>query len=255
MDNRKLLWGKDLRTPVNYPVKYTITVKFRNPLIKKLISLVHRIILIVLYIYENFLLHRKIDINSRFFENTFAIKNIIVYNCHSILDLGSAESDFPLCIYALGKDVTAFDYRDYPFTKNIKGNILKIRDESKRFGKYDCITSISTIEHIGLGAYEDPVQDIDIFKTLQNILSCIKNGGLFIITLPITSDETFIRKSPYEIVYNYDDFRRYIKHLDCDIVDQVLIKYDDEKSEKYKMIPSEELEHNGIYMVALRKKK
>ncbi len=49
--------------------------------------------------------------------------------------------------------------------------------------KYDCIVSISTLEHIG---YDEEVKDSSkILRTITNLKSMIKEGGKMIITVPL----------------------------------------------------------------------
>jgi ubiquinone/menaquinone biosynthesis C-methylase UbiE len=99
-----------------------------------------------------------------------------------ILDVGCSGSMFPLIMKSLGHNVSGVDIR--PCKSNInffQYDICLIFWEDNRF---DIITAISTIEHIGLkGRYGVNEESTD-FKAIQTIYRILKPGGMFYMTVP-----------------------------------------------------------------------
>jgi SAM-dependent methyltransferase len=130
---------------------------------------------------------KKVHVNERIAEIPFALNAIsrLPQNA-AVLDIGCAESLLPLYLSYSGVNVTGLDCRDYPYTapnfKFLKGNILKLPFDNNSF---DAVTCISTIEHIGIGFYDDPKQnsaaDALAMKEIQRVL---KSAGYLILSVP-----------------------------------------------------------------------
>lgn len=72
----------------------------------------------------------------------------------AILDIGSAESTFPLSAASLGFHVTAIDPRPLPYSHpNLESHAVLLEAWDAPAGSFDAAFLISTIEHVGLGAY------------------------------------------------------------------------------------------------------
>jgi len=103
----------------------------------------------------------------------------------SILDFGCMEDLLPIHLASLGYNITGLDFRSYPFTHPnflfIQADILSWEPPEE---KYDCVISISTIEHVGLGGYGDPVFEDGDKIAVQKLFTAIKKGGRLIITVP-----------------------------------------------------------------------
>jgi len=130
---------------------------------------------------------KKVLINERIVEIPFAIEalNAARKGCR-ILDLGCMESMLPLFISTLGYEVTGFDFRKYPYKfpnfTFVQGSVMNLPFADSHF---DAVTCVSTIEHIGIGFYNDPKEgdspDIAGIKEARRVL---KPKGLLILTVP-----------------------------------------------------------------------
>jgi len=101
-----------------------------------------------------------------------------------VLDVGCFYSNFPIQLASMGFKVIGLDLQDYEFThpnfKFVKGDIRTIEFKEK----FDIVTSISTIEHIGLGFYKEE-KDLDgDRKSILAIRKLLKPKGLTFITVP-----------------------------------------------------------------------
>jgi len=136
---------------------------------------------------------KKALLNERIVEIPFAIDALAgIAKSSRVLDLGCMESVLPLFLASLGYQVTGFDFRKYPYSvpnfKFVQGSIFNLPFEK---GSFDALTCVSTIEHIGIGFYSDPKDDLssDVQGMLE-IKRVLKPGGLLILTVPF--GKTFI---------------------------------------------------------------
>jgi hypothetical protein len=103
-----------------------------------------------------------------------------------VLDFGGYESLLPLTLAALGHQVTVLDQRAYPFrapgleavTADLFGQHVLPKES------FDVVISISTIEHLGLGGYQDvQVPDGDS-RGVERLWRLIRPGGRLLATVP-----------------------------------------------------------------------
>ena len=112
-------------------------------------------------------------------------------NSTEILDFGCVEDLLPLHLCALGYSVTGMDFRPYPFThpnfKFIQADILTWDPPAEVF---DTIISSSTIEHVGLSYYGDPVSVDGDKIAVEKLFQALKKGGDLLVTLPAGKNAT-----------------------------------------------------------------
>jgi SAM-dependent methyltransferase len=134
--------------------------------------------------FEKFV--KWVFINERMVEIPFVLQNIPSDKSIAILDLGSTESSLPLHLSNLGYKVEAVDFRNSPYTHpNLhwtKADICQLPFNAESF---DVVTCVSTLEHIGLGFYEDPqmIQNADA-RAMEQIRRVLKKGGILLLTVP-----------------------------------------------------------------------
>jgi SAM-dependent methyltransferase len=101
-----------------------------------------------------------------------------------ILDIRGSESHMARTLAELGFDVTVIDINDVRSggAKFIRANILEHEFPE---GDFDIIIAISTVEHVGLPAYEQTLLDEDgDIKAMAKIHRWLREGGFAIVTLP-----------------------------------------------------------------------
>ena len=124
-----------------------------------------------------------------------------------VLDVGSTES---LLIYELlhrGYEVEGIDQRPYQ-EKNLNTTIMDILKPYSILDMWDYIIAISTIEHIGLGAYSDKKVENGDRLAVENIYKFLRFNGYFIITVPNKHLGTDTGRE-----YSYQDFEKLIEGL------------------------------------------
>ena len=119
-----------------------------------------------------------------------------------ILDFGCTRSWMSLSLASLGHEVYGIDLRDFHFQHQSfifqKINILDFEIRN-----FDFVISLSTLEHVGLGAYGEKYDQQALSKVVNKINWLIKPGGRFILTLPVgipSSDQFEKSFSPDEII-------------------------------------------------------
>jgi SAM-dependent methyltransferase len=125
--------------------------------------------------------------SDRYIEYNFVSKNL---PRGKILDVGCAGSYFPLIISGLGYQVWGMDIREYsilnkltfPYFNFLKEDITKTSLPSECF---DAVSSISTIEHIGIpGRYGATVSERGDLTALKEMKRVLKKNGVLLLTFP-----------------------------------------------------------------------
>jgi len=127
------------------------------------------------------------DISSeRFIEYPWVFKNL-GSKTSKVLDVGSTGSYFPLALACLGYKVYVIDVRPYEYRSlhpNLKDVIGDIRHTQFSNNFFDVVTAISTIEHIGLGRYGDPIDKEGDKRAVREIKRILKPKGKLLLTVP-----------------------------------------------------------------------
>jgi len=101
-----------------------------------------------------------------------------------VMDVGCYYSNFPIQLASMGFSVTGVDLEDYQLThpnfKFVKGDVTRLKFKDK----FDIVTSVSTIEHVGLGYYKDNEDTQNDVDAIFNMARYMKKGGRMIITVP-----------------------------------------------------------------------
>lgn len=239
----KKVWNSLKITPVNTSVVYAL--KNKSFLTRKLSGIALK------YIIKN--TFSKINLNPRYYENAFVYENVInlLKKGARILDIGSAESEVPLYFMAMGYDITAFDQREYPFSKSVQGDAHSL---SSLFpaGNFQALTVISTIEHIGIGAYGDPKSNAGYLDLIAEWKKVIAPGGYLFLTLPVTSAEG--RKEPGQWVENIENLKKMIPDTKGILLKEKLIRENPALSNGWEEIPASASVsfYTGVYMCIIQ---
>ncbi|OGF24904.1 hypothetical protein A2331_06070 [Candidatus Falkowbacteria bacterium RIFOXYB2_FULL_34_18] len=159
-------------------------------------------------------------VSDRDFEYPWVIKNVDIKEGR-LLDVGSAYSDLLFDLLPQKIEISAIDLNNFSKNKNIQFVIGDIRKTDFRDNYFDCITCVSTLEHIGVigryGSDEDPRGDIRAVKEMHRIL---KRGGALLVTVPYGIRDVL----PINKLYNKERIEILLK--DFDILEQKYLKYD-----------------------------
>jgi hypothetical protein len=123
----------------------------------------------------------------------------------AVLDVGSCESMLAVELASLGLDVTALDPRTYPFrhpnVEVVSSTVEQWRGPDRPF---DLITCVSTLEHLGVGAYGQEVSDDADLMAMALFRKWLAVDGEVLITVPYGAP----RVDEFQRVYDEDGIRR-----------------------------------------------
>jgi SAM-dependent methyltransferase len=106
----------------------------------------------------------------------------------NILEVGCCDTDFMERAQQAGARVEGIDWRprQKPHVDAREANVLTVEHHSDF--NYDAIVSLSTIEHIGLGRYGDPVDEYGDIKAVQRLRDWLRDDGFFYFDVPYTPE-------------------------------------------------------------------
>lgn len=123
-------------------------------------------------------------VNERIIEIPFVFSELNAYEKPlKILDFGCTRSWLAVSLASLGHRVYGIDLRDYPFEhENLvftKQNILDFEEKD-----FDIITAVSSVEHVGLGAYGEDYNPKGLEDVIVKMKKLIVEKGKLILTVP-----------------------------------------------------------------------
>ena len=126
-----------------------------------------------------------------------------------ILDVGCRYSNLVLQTASLGYNTYGIDLSPYPYTHpNLKILTGDIRNTKFKSGFFDCVTAISTIEHIGLGFYENsPRDEKGDLKSVNEIHRILNKKGRLIFSAPFGKSAVTLTYR----VYDQDSLKQLFK--------------------------------------------
>lgn len=137
---------------------------------------------------------RRTILNERIIEYPYVFWQLSRHpQIRTILDIGSAFSLLPIQMATLGYKVTGLDIFDSGDTHHpgFVQVVSDLFDNQLPADSFDCVVSISTIEHMGFGVFGDkviPDADVRAFEIVHRLL---KPGGVAIITVPVVDPTNY----------------------------------------------------------------
>ena len=123
--------------------------------------------------------------NERVVEFPYAVRALgVVPSGGRVLDVGSAESTLAFSLACLGYVVTAVDPRGYPFEHPRLQVVAGAVEDLGDGGDYDAVVCLSTIEHIGVGAYGQSESERADLQAMRRLRELAKPGALLVLTTP-----------------------------------------------------------------------
>jgi SAM-dependent methyltransferase len=175
--------GTNFKVSYAYPLGYPIKVVIRSFGIRALLGWLFQKYAATHKTEEVLISERIVELplTHQWFGNSFRDSKV------EVLEIGHVASSMSLEFASLGHKVTGIDLRSYKFTHpnltSLTGDFLEY--EFKK--SFDCIYSLSTIEHFGFTNRYDNKEDIDNHldeDAFAKIASLLKDSGRAIISVP-----------------------------------------------------------------------
>jgi 2-polyprenyl-3-methyl-5-hydroxy-6-metoxy-1,4-benzoquinol methylase len=124
------------------------------------------------------------DVNERVGEVPYVFGRLATLPRGSkVLDVGCCESIVSFSLASMGYSVTALDPRPYPFEHpNLR--VVTMGAEDFDEGDFDAVVLLSTIEHLGVGAYGlNEAERLDL-RAMAHLRDLLRPGGRLVLTTP-----------------------------------------------------------------------
>jgi len=143
---------------------------------------------------------KKAFVNERIVEIPFVLLNLPLNKDMNILDLGCAESALSLYMASVGYRVTGVDMREFPYKHPlftfVKADIMSLGFND---GSFDVVVCVSTLEHIGLGFYNDRAEPVAAdSQAMQEIRRVLRDEGTLLLSVPFGVGKTTQQQRIYD---------------------------------------------------------
>lgn len=149
-----------------------------------------------------------------FLQDIWAAKKILKNNPQNHYDVGSRLDGFISHLLVFRDEVTLIDIR--PLEQTIYGinfieadatNMLGIKDNS-----IESLSSLSAVEHFGLGRYGDPIDPEGSFKAMKAFQRVIEPNGKLYFAVPVGSEDVLCFNAhrifnPLNIIEQFDKMK------------------------------------------------
>jgi SAM-dependent methyltransferase len=131
-----------------------------------------------------------------------------------ILDVGANESTLALSLAGLGYRVTALDLTPYPFEHPFLKHVASPVEDWETDQQFDAIVCLSTLEHIGIGAYTDaPGEDGQDRAAIARMRELLEPEGILVLTTPLGEEA---RALETERIYDRATLERLLEGWEID---------------------------------------
>ena len=126
-------------------------------------------------------------VNERVFEVPYVFRALAsVEPGAEVLDVGATESSVCLSLATLGYRVTAIDPRSNPLSHERLEVVVGRIEDWEHEGEFDAVICLSTIEHLGTGAYEQEAVErrVDL-EAMKRMREFTRAGGMLVLTTAV----------------------------------------------------------------------
>jgi len=132
------------------------------------------------------------DLNEEYFlQDIWGAQKVLKNNPIKHYDIGSRVDGFISHLLVFRNEVTLIDIR--PLKEHIEGikfiesNAISMNNISDN--SIESLSSLSVIEHFGLGRYGDPIDPEGCFKAIREFQRVIKKGGRLYLAVPVSNED------------------------------------------------------------------
>lgn len=160
------------------------------------------------------------DLDPHYFLQDFIVaKDIFMEEIDKVIDVGSRVDGF-ISKLALFTKVEMLDIRPSLIPlENVSSIQVDFMQRNIILPTSKCVTSLHTVEHVGLGRYGDPVNPNGREKFISNLSRMTERGGLLYLSAPVSQDERVEFNAHYvsspdfyeeKLLEDYDIIRKWL---------------------------------------------
>ena len=130
-------------------------------------------------------IRRELAVNERIAEVPFALRALDLPRGARVIDVGSRWSALPLELVSLGYRVVATDIAPFPVQgAGFEYVLADMRTPPFKQDSFDGATVVSTLEHVGIGFYDERRDTEDDIVMMNAFLQIVRPGGVLALTVP-----------------------------------------------------------------------
>lgn len=128
-----------------------------------------------------------------------------------ILDVGSKDATYAVALGNTGADVTLSDTRDFDLPPRYKdvwkwiGSAAEMPEQWT--GRFDLVTCVSVLDHVGLEAYGNTADDTLLARTVAELARVTAPGGRLLLTVPFGRDHVTTHPGGGQRVFGWEPLR------------------------------------------------
>jgi SAM-dependent methyltransferase len=150
-----------------------------------------------------------------FLQDLLCSSRVLQQQPSSHLDIGSRIDGFVAQI-AASRAIDVLDIRPLesspsPNLRFIQGDILDPPSSLER--RYDLVTSLHALEHVGLGRYGDPLAPDGFERALANAASFVSPGGRLLFALPVAEMQNNLLQFNSQRLFSHSRLAKLIEVL------------------------------------------
>ena len=128
---------------------------------------------------------RELTVTERVAELPFVLRSLDLPRGARVLDVGSQWSLLPLFLASEGYDTVAADVSPVPIVGSGPAVVrADLRRPPFRPATFDGATMVSTLEHIGVGFYDERRATDDDLAVMRALRDLVRPGGVLVLTVP-----------------------------------------------------------------------
>ncbi len=145
------------------------------------------------------MIRRELVVNERIAEVPFALRALNLPRGARIIDVGSRWSAVPLELVSLGYRVVATDIAPFPIQgAGFDYALADLRQPPFRRASFDGASIISTLEHVGVGFYDERINADDDVVMMEAMFQIVRPDGVVALTVPYGIASTGILQRSYD---------------------------------------------------------
>lgn len=169
------------------------------------------------------------EASGHYFHQDLIIANEIFKRKPNIhFDIGSRVDGFIAHLISFEQKIIIGDIRNLNFkNKYVKykkidlSSPFKINSKSAMLKKYESLSCLHVIEHIGLGRYGDQINPLGFINALENLSLLLQNNGILYLSHPCSETRVeFNGHYVFSINYIYPIFKRFnLSFMEIHLID------------------------------------
>lgn len=137
-----------------------------------------------------------------------------------ILDVGSRDATYVKDLVATGAEVTLCDTQPFPAINSVWQWIGSAAEMPAEWtGRFDLVTCVSVLDHVGLEAYGNAADDTLLERTVAELARVTAPGGRLLLTVPFGRDQVTTHPGGGQRIFGLEELNELLSESLWDVGD------------------------------------